>query len=131
MNYYFILSSFLLAVLVTVLFSILLGSRGLFVFFLIIFFAGFAAQLWLAPTGPNIWGISVLPLLVVGLIFSLLIISIFAMTNPLPKYRNGEAPLEYGFLVYALLIVMIGAVIAGVYHYEPVIDQIKEPYITG
>lgn len=131
MNYYFILSSFILAVLVTMLFAILLGNRGLFMFFLIIFFAGFAAQLWLAPTGPSVWGIYVLPLLVVGIIFSLLIISVFAMVNPLPHHRNANAPLEFGFFVYALLIVMIGAVIAGVYHYEPLINEIKQPYVVG
>ncbi|HLP12503.1 MAG TPA: hypothetical protein VK177_11275 [Flavobacteriales bacterium] len=116
---------------VTLLFAMLLGSRGLFMFFLIMFFAGFAAQLWLAPTGPNIWGISVLPLLAVGIIFSLLIISVFAMVNPLPQYRNSDAPLEYGFFVYALLVVMIGAVIAGIYHYDPVIDEMKRPYVSG
>ena len=45
---------------------------GYFSLFLIIFLAAWAAALWIKPTGPLWWGVSWIPILVVGILVALL-----------------------------------------------------------
>jgi hypothetical protein len=126
-NYYEIVAAFLVAVLVTVFFSAVLGSKGpwgaLWLVFVTIFFATWAAHLWISPFGPMILGVSVVPVLVVGLIFAFILA---ATTLPAPgkkntppqdaRVANEEAPVNViGIFFWVVLIILLFAIAAGYY----------------
>jgi len=126
-NYYEIVAAFLVAVLVTVFFSVVLGTKGpwgaLWLVFITIFLATWAAHLWINPFGPLILGVSVIPILVVGLIFAFMLA---ATSLPPPGKRNvppqdsraatEEPPVSVvGIFFWVLLIILLLAIAAGYY----------------
>jgi hypothetical protein len=83
------LAAFILAVIVTSVFTI--GYRGrqsspvpFIIFFFVLFLTGVAAQYWIVPFGPTAWGVSWIPLLFLILLFSFL----FAAPSP---YEGSKA----------------------------------------
>lgn len=119
-----------LSVVFAALFSFLLvslfgwrrGGRGpamssILFLFAILFLAIWAAGLWLQPFGPTAWGVSWVPLVIVGLVVSLLI----AATSPPRPGKDGaktevvgesvaEAALNAFF--WMLLLVLVVVIIA-------------------
>jgi hypothetical protein len=118
---------FIIAVFVTAAFKFGFknkGPRGTFwVFFVIIFLAGWVARLWIAPLGPEIMGVAWIPILIVGLIFAL----ILAVTITPPKYPAKEvidkqvgsttdedkSAVTFGAIFWLLLIILAVSVIIG------------------
>lgn len=47
--------------------------QDIFLIFFLIFLASWAGGLWLAPIGPLVWGVSLVPFLVTGVLFALLL----------------------------------------------------------
>lgn len=97
------------------------GPRIL-LFFLIVFFAAWAGGVWIAPVGPVFLGVYWLTFFVVGLVFSLLLEGLNAISGA-PKSRAQDIDLEeteiekvvsYVFLILFLALIVIIA--AGYIH---------------
>lgn len=77
-----------IAVVLTLIFS--MGFRrtgpwpGIVAFALLVFFAAWAGGIWISPFGPTLWGAFVMPFLVVGVIFAL----VLAAASP-PRPQDG------------------------------------------
>jgi hypothetical protein len=88
--------------------------------FAIFFFGLWAADVWITPIGPAVWGTSWLALLVVGIILAL-IITAAAPQRRRPPPAPGEMPrvtetavqVGFGTVFWILLLVLIGAIVAG------------------
>lgn len=69
----------ILALLVALFFGPVLGRRGpwgsIFLVFLVVFLGALAAALWVEPTGPEVMGISWIPMFFVALLLALLLAS--------------------------------------------------------
>jgi hypothetical protein len=142
MVYTGIFAALLVALLFTLVFSASYRKRGswgaLLIFFLIIFLASWAGQLWINPIGPMVYGVSWVPLIFVGLVFAFLLM---AASPPQPPKRKGTtggigasgisasnapadsesteeeevAALAVGVFFWILLIVLFVAIVLGYY----------------
>jgi hypothetical protein len=130
MNYYIILAALFIALMLSFIFTVISPSRtpwrGIFLFFLIIFLSGWAGQLWITPFGPLIGGVSFLPLLIVGVIFSLLI----AIPPPISSSKNAngsdEAPVfALGIFFWFLIIILLTSIIIGYYKMPMIVHGVK------
>lgn len=88
----------------------------IFVFFLVLFLAGLASRYWITPFGPVLWGVAWLPMFLVIVVVALL----FASPSPYKRKKSiEENTLEeasvVGALIWILLAVLVGLVIAGAY----------------
>lgn len=107
-------------------------SRGpwsaFWVFLLILFLAGWAGRLWVTPAGPVMWGFGWLPVLVFVFIVALLVAAASPRedTNTSDEIRRSrreatkpdtEAGAAFGIFFWVLLIVLITAIVAGLYSY--------------
>lgn len=107
-------------------------SRGpwsaFWVFLLILFLAGWAGRLWVTPAGPAIWGFGWLPVLMFVFIVALLIAAASPRedTTTSDEIRRSrtratrpdtEAGAAFGIFFWVLLIVLIAAIVAGLYSY--------------
>lgn len=118
---------FVLAVILSYIFVGPLGWRRreaehawaavLFVF-PVLFFAFWAANLWIAPIGPVYWGVAFFPVLIVGLVLILLIAAaapprprstLIVETPESPKTDAADAAL--GFFFWLVLLLLIGAIV--------------------
>lgn len=118
-----ILAALIIALLVSLIFSAIYRNgplSSLLIFFLILFMGGMAAQFWIVPFGPVVWGVAWLPLLFIVLIFA------FLFSTPVPFQRNATkadekntiaAPvvLALNIFIWALLVLLLVAVVAGYY----------------
>jgi hypothetical protein len=125
MNYYIIPAAFLTAIILSVIFAVVAADRrsgrSILLFFLLIFLVGWAGQLWILPFGPRPWGVSLLPLFFVVLIFSLLIA---AMTPAYPsqkdKTNSADASMVFfGVFFWFLVTVLVTVIVIGHYHITP------------
>lgn len=133
-----IITSIVLALLITIVFALVLkndGPWGAGVFFLVLFFVMWAGGLWLYPVGPYFWGVSWLPLLFIGLVTALLLataktnstkkVSGHSNENP-PNPRDGEKrsvvtvneeehkdAMAISIFFWVLMAVLVIAIIAG------------------
>jgi small-conductance mechanosensitive channel len=126
--------AFVVALVISALFSSRYRSAGsyvpLLVFFVILFMAILAGQFWLTPFGPVFWGISWIPLFFVGLIFAFVLVA----AAPFPGSRRKTVKEEIaeeeatgvaiGIFTWLLIIALIIAVVTGYYKRtdEPVRD---------
>ncbi len=87
MNFIF---AFIIALILTFIFSNLLGRKGPwennFLFFVVIFLGASAGSLWLKPVGPVISGSYIMNFIIAGLILAILI----ASASPANKKENIE-----------------------------------------
>jgi hypothetical protein len=86
----------------------------------LLFFAFWAANLWIQPVGPVVWGVSFFPVLIVGLIAMLLIA---AATPPRPRdtivveteesreARQAAGAAALGFFFWLVLLILMGSVV--------------------
>lgn len=132
MNYYIIPSAFFMALFLTFVFAALSGRgpwRTLFIFFFIIFLAGWAGQLWITPFGPVVLGVSWMPLIFVSVIFSFLII---ALSNPEKNpagndavSSGAEAVLTLGMFFWFLILILISSIVIGYYKTPSISEGMK------
>lgn len=117
-----ILTVFIIALLVSALFSSPYRRNGswvqLVVFFFILFLAGIAGGYWIVPVGPVMWGVSWLPLLsvifVVAILFSAQPPHQHTMARSSEKTEMGTLA-TVGIFTWILFVVLLIAVLAGVY----------------
>jgi len=97
----------------------------LLIFFFILLLSGLAAQYWVVPMGPSVWGVSWLPVLVIMFVFGLL----FSATPPKSNRRAGGGNAEnveetagvMGIIIWILLFILVIAVIIGFYNSDKMI----------
>ena len=81
-----LLTAFLIAIALVILFGVLIRGEaigaGLLWFFLLLFLATWAGGVWVAPVGPPLFGVSWLGFLLVGLFFALLIMALLPPAPP-------------------------------------------------
>ncbi len=128
-SYNAVIAALVVAFLLTMLFSVLLKNKGpwggLWVVFIIIFLASWAANLWINPIGPQVFGISIVPILIVGVIIAVILA---AVTRPETRNKpprieaeQQEPPKEVvravtvGVFYWVLLVILIFAIIGGYY----------------
>jgi hypothetical protein len=120
MNYYIIPASLIITLILVLILSLSSKRpfRGLGLFFLIIFLATWAGQLWITPFGPVIWGVTWVPLVVVSIFFLFLILALIPPV-PLNKKANGKAEddvlIALGSFFWAIMILLILAIVLGYY----------------
>lgn len=113
----------LIALVVGIAFSVLFRTRGpwgsFWTFLLIIFLGILAANLWVVPSGPVIWGVSWVPLLIFGILLALLLMA----TEPLQRSRDikyekkeeykADSAAKISGIFWIILVVLVVAVIVG------------------
>jgi hypothetical protein len=125
MHLYGIFASILVALLLTLIFSTSFRHRGpmggLLFFFLVIFLASWASQLWIGPFGPVYFGVALVPLIFVSVLVAVLLLAAGASAidrapvNP-PKEKVTPAEgslLAIGFFFWLLVLILIAAIVIG------------------
>lgn len=113
-----ILTAFFIALVIALLFA--RGNRAsgsiaaLAIFFLILFMAGIAGNYWIVPFGPQVWGVSWLPILFIIIVVTLL------LESPSPNRRRimtsnveTSASEAISLLIWILFIFLLIAIVAG------------------
>jgi hypothetical protein len=128
-SYNIIIAALAVAFILTILFSVLLKNKGpwggLWVVFIIIFLASWAANLWIHPIGPQIAGVSFVPLVIVGIIITVILA---AVTRPATRNKPAKVEAEQqeppkeavnavtaGVFYWVLLVILIFTIIGGYY----------------
>lgn len=128
MNFTGLIYFIILALAISAIFSFGFRRRGpwgsYWVFFIILFLAIWATDIWLRPAAGPYWGeIYWLPPLAVGILLAL----ILAAATPLPPKRTGESPgnekpvneepgfIALGIFFWAFLVILIAGVILGLF----------------
>jgi hypothetical protein len=123
-----LLVALFVAMLLTVLFSVLLGAggpwSGYWIYFLVILLVAWVAGMWVRPFGPTVWGVYWFPVLLFGLIAALLIAAVTKPARPpgetsRPAERSeGEeealaagAAVSLGVFFWFLLLVLLFALV--------------------
>jgi hypothetical protein len=119
MYQYVVLGSLFITFILTVLISAFVRrpSKELGLLFIIVFLVTWSSHLWIRPFGPNVLGVSWVPMLVVALFFWILILT---LQPPLPKsdgvFSTEEVTITAasGFF-WMLLILLILFIVLGYY----------------
>jgi hypothetical protein len=128
-SYNIIIAALVVAFIITILFSVLLKNKGpwggLWVVFIVIFLASWAANLWVHPFGPQLGGVSIVPVIIVGLIIAVILAAVTrpARGNKPPKVEaeQQEPPKDavnavtVGVFYWVLLVILIFTIIGGYY----------------
>jgi hypothetical protein len=125
-NYFEIVAAFIVALILTVMFSVVLRNKGpwgaLWLVFVVVFLATWAATLWINPFGPLVLGVAVVPLTVVGLIFAFILAAttLPPATKISPNLAENTviaAPAVHaiGIFFWILLSILVLAIAAGYY----------------
>ena len=117
----------LIALILTISSVFFLGNRGpwgsVWTFFLVLFLTMWTVSIYVAPIGPVYWGIAWIPLVIAGLIISLLLIA--AMPNVDTAYRkpdvdvSGTREKKYdsahgaGKFFWVLIVLFVIAIVVG------------------
>jgi len=115
-----IFGAFILALLIAFLFSPYKNrdsAAPLLILFLVLFFGGLAAQFWIVPFGPIVWGVSWFPIFFIILIFGLL------FSAP-PRHRRAFSTKDtqvneaatISIFIWVLLLILAIAAIVGLYY---------------
>ena len=118
-----ILAAIIIAILITLIFSpYKKGELGsLLIFFFVLFLSALAAQFWIVPFGPVLWGVTWLPIVFIVFIFALL----FSTPPPTAKLKAELSPGEVAtsanavsIFVWLLFSLLLLAIVLGVYYSE-------------
>jgi hypothetical protein len=121
-NYYEVVAAFAVAMILTLFFSLVLRNRGpwgaLWLVFVIIFLATWAAHLWVQPAGPMVLGVSVLPIVSVGLIFAFILAAASLPRNVSAAgtgdiNANAPAATAISIFFWVLVILLVVAIASG------------------
>jgi hypothetical protein len=124
MHIYGIISAILIALLLTLIFSTTFRHKGpwggLLFFFLVIFLASWASQLWINPFGPVLFGVAWVPLIFVAVLIAVLLLAMGssaidqAPVRPGPETTPGDGSiLAIGFFFWLLILILISAIAIG------------------
>jgi hypothetical protein len=118
MNYYVVFASLLVTMVITWALSMISRRplRGLWLFFLVVFLATWAGQLWITPFGPQYWGVNVFSLVLVSTFFSFFV---FALVPFKRKEDEKAAVFILGIFFWIMIILLAAAIIAGYYYRSP------------
>jgi hypothetical protein len=116
-NYYIIPGALIVTFILTLIISMFFKRplRGLWIFFVIVFLATWASQLWIYPYGPVYGGIFWIPLLIAPVFFWMLIL---ALIPPVPRdgtKEEEEASAALGIFFWLVLIVLLLTIGFGYY----------------
>jgi len=129
---YDLLAAFVVAMVLSLLLAAAFGWRwpgkygplsSLLMLFIVLFFVSWAGGIWVEPFGPAIWDIYWLPFLMVGIIFSLLILALIPFRKPRTvkeAERQAEIRAEaraatetvLSIFFWVLMIALVGVIIA-------------------
>jgi hypothetical protein len=124
MHVYGIIASIIIALLLTLIFSTSYRHRGpwggLLFFFLVIFLASWAGQLWI-PRGPVLFGVAWVPLVFIGVLVAILLLAAGSsaidrapVNPPAEKTVQEDASiLTIGFFFWLLILILITAITIG------------------
>jgi hypothetical protein len=124
MHIYGIVASIIIALLLTLIFSTSYRHRGpwggLLFFFLVIFLASWAGQLWI-PRGPVLFGVAWVPLVFIGVLVAILLLAAGSsaidrapVNPPAEKIAQEDASiLAIGFFFWLLILILIIAITVG------------------
>jgi hypothetical protein len=121
-NYYEVVAAFAVAMIITLFFSLVLRSRGPWgapwLVFIIIFLATWAAHLWIQPAGPMVLGVSMLPIISVGLIFAFILAAVSMPRNVSSAGSadidaNAPAATAISIFFWILVILLVVAIASG------------------
>jgi len=124
MNFYGISLAFVIAVLLTAVFTIALNSKkslsAIWIFFLIVFLASWAAQLWVKPIGPKLLGVAWVPSLFAAILFSFILAASSIKPVRFSRAKAKDMPTEtvtatIGIFLWLLLVILVLAIVAGYY----------------
>lgn len=128
MTFFGVLLTVLGAVLVGILFYYAFKSTGpwgsFWSFLLILILAGLAAEAWVDPVGPTIWGVAWIPIILVILIFALLLSAATParrrqrrpMETPPPETEESEeetAAVAVSGFFWLFLVILLGIILWG------------------
>lgn len=118
MNYYTILAALLVTMVITWMLAAFSKRplRGFWVFFIIVFLATWAGQLWITPFGPQYWGVNVFSLLLVAVFFSFFIFTLVPFKRP--EQQDG-AFFIMGIFFWVMIVLLIAAIAGGYYYRSP------------
>lgn len=117
---------FVIALLITMLFGIGFGRTGpwgsLIAFFVILFLAVWAVASWIIPTGPSLYGLAWIPILITAVVIGLLLASMYphnyraSKIETISEVKEQEKQLErttraLDFFFWFLVILLIGIII--------------------
>ena len=118
-----IFASFIISFVCSLIFVVAYRNKAVspswvIMFFLVLFLSGLAAQYWLMPVGPTIYGVSWVPLLAVILVVTLLFASPSPGHNNPPAFTMREPvalfPVMSRLFMWILLLVLLVAIILGI-----------------
>ena len=131
-NYYEIVASLLMALIITVFFSGVLKHSGpwdaIWLVFITIFLASWAGYLWINPFGPMVMGVSIMPIFVVGLIFAFILAAVTVPKRRVVKDLEikedipSDTKVAIGIFFWIVLILLVVAIVTG-YWRTPVNSQ--------
>lgn len=133
---------FVIALLITLLFGIGFGRTGpwgsLIAFFVVLFLAVWAIAGWLVPTGPLLFGLAWIPILIIAVVIGLLLASMYPHNYRAPQVETisevkaEEKQLErttraLDFFFWFLVFLLIGIIILGFVLTPPTTAEPIEP----
>lgn len=130
MSYFIILAAIGIALFLSLVFSSSFTRRnasgGIISFFLLVFMAAWASQLWVRPMGPVTQGIAWIPLVFVSslvaflLAFSASAVSTTESTDstPNPGTRPGNFLSAIGFIFWIIVVLFLAVIVLG-YYFSP------------
>ncbi|MFW6219128.1 MAG: hypothetical protein ACOC3S_03320 [Bacteroidota bacterium] len=123
-----IIIAFLISVLLTVIFRFGFKRKGpwgnIWTFFLVIFLAVWASELWILPSGPEWKDYRYISLLVIGLLFGFLLVAAERVPSREENEENKDKPEELkeskkigktGAYFWMLLIILLGIILVGTF----------------
>lgn len=127
MGNYIIVAAIGMALLMTLVFSGTFmnrgGGAGIVIFFLLVFMASWASQLWIRPMGPITSGIAWVPLIFTGSAVAFLLAWTGQATkgtvSPAPKEDDRETRNFFealGFIFWVLVVIFLAAIVLGYYY---------------
>jgi hypothetical protein len=92
------IGAFVVALMLTIVFALLLGKRGpwgsVWTFFLVLFLAILTVAIYITPFGPVYWNIAWIPIVFAGVLFSLLLVAIMPDANQMRDHEIARGSHE-------------------------------------
>jgi len=120
MEYYNIPAAIMISVLVMFVFSLLFKDRrpagGPLLFFLVVFLATWAGQLWIQPVGPMYKGIAWVPLIFISVFFSLFVMALSPrVVTERDEIETEATSFAVGIFFWLVLILLVMAIVVAYY----------------
>lgn len=127
MDFYSALISFLIALIITVIFFYGFRSRGpwgnFWTFFLVMFLVIWAGALWLTPIGPTWLDVAWVPIIILGIVLAIIMAASTPPERPTrivvnePEPEPEREPAIVGMFFWVSIIVLAAVIIYGIAAY--------------